>query len=234
MSMENLVFKGESNQVLTNSLLVAEKFEKRHSDVIRSIENLLHTEDGELNAKMRLAFVTSTYVDLTGKSNPLYIMNRKGFSILVMGYTGVKALRFKNDFYDAFEMMENRLKETSNVLSADELILLMAQRNVENSRKIKVLEQENKEIKKKVEYIDAKTSTRPDYFSIVAFARICGLQIGLAQAKTLGKQATGVCNALHYDIDKVSDPRFGVVNTYPSSVLKNVFERAGYNIKILI
>lgn len=229
--MGNIVFKSESNQALTNSLLVAEKFEKRHADVIRSIENLLHTEDEELNAKMRLDFVSSTYMDSTGKENPIYIMNRKGFSILVMGYTGVKALRFKNDFYDAFEIMEKQLKETGGNLSADELILLMAQRNVENSRKIRALELENEEIKKKVEYIDAKTSIRPDYYSVVAFARICGLQIGLSQAKTLGKQASGVCNALHYDLDKVSDPRFGVVNTYPSSVLKSVFERAGYSIK---
>ena len=51
--MQELVFKGHDDQVLTNSLLVAEKFGKRHSDVIRSIENLLHTEDESLNAKMR-------------------------------------------------------------------------------------------------------------------------------------------------------------------------------------
>ena len=49
--MQELVFKGHDDQVLTNSLLVAEKFGKRHSDVIRSIENLLHTEDESLNAK---------------------------------------------------------------------------------------------------------------------------------------------------------------------------------------
>lgn len=47
---------------------------------------------------MSLAFVIDTYEDSTGKSNPVYIMNRKGFSILVMGYNGIKALRFKNDF----------------------------------------------------------------------------------------------------------------------------------------
>lgn len=55
--MENneLVFKGENSQAQTNSLLVAEKFCKRHADVIRSIEKLLDTEDEALNAKMRLA-----------------------------------------------------------------------------------------------------------------------------------------------------------------------------------
>ena len=108
--MTDLVFKGQNGQVLTNSLLVAEKFGKRHADVIRSIDNILNTEDESLNAKMRLAFVSTTYEDATGKSNPAYIMNQKGFSILVMGWNGIKALKFKNEFYDAFEAMERALK----------------------------------------------------------------------------------------------------------------------------
>ena len=59
---------------------------------------------------MRLAFISTTYEDVTGKSNPAYIMNQKGFSILVMGWNGIKALKFKNDFYDAFEAMGKSAK----------------------------------------------------------------------------------------------------------------------------
>lgn len=65
--MTDLVFKGQNGQVLTNSLLVAEKFGKRHADVIRSIDNILNTEDESLNAKMRLAFVSSSYIDNKGE-----------------------------------------------------------------------------------------------------------------------------------------------------------------------
>lgn len=65
--MTDLVFKGQNGQVLTNSLLVAEKFGKRHADVIRSIDNILNTEDESLNAKMRLAFVLSNYIDNKGE-----------------------------------------------------------------------------------------------------------------------------------------------------------------------
>lgn len=65
--MTDLVFKGQNDQVLTNSLLVAEKFGKRHADVIRSIDNILNTEDESLNAKMRLAFVLSSYIDNKGE-----------------------------------------------------------------------------------------------------------------------------------------------------------------------
>lgn len=43
--MTDLVFKGQNGQVLTNSLLVAEKFCKEHSDVVRAIDNLLQNTD---------------------------------------------------------------------------------------------------------------------------------------------------------------------------------------------
>lgn len=68
--MNSMVFKGSGNQVLTNSLLVAEKFGKRHSDVIHSIEKLIHTEDESLNTKMRLAFDSSSYVNSIGNYKP--------------------------------------------------------------------------------------------------------------------------------------------------------------------
>lgn len=139
--MEALVFKGGNNQALTSSLLVAEKFGKRHADVIRSIENLLNTSDEELNAKMRLAFVSGTYTDSTGKENPIYIMNRKGFSILVMGYNGVKALKFKNDFYDAFEDMERQLKEQHKPLSNAQMFALQSNINLEYEHRISSVEQ---------------------------------------------------------------------------------------------
>lgn len=84
--MTDLVFKGQNDQVLTNSLLVAEKFGKEHSKVMRDIENLscsnefrdanfgvssyISLQNKELlNAFLRLDFVSTIYEDSTGKSN---------------------------------------------------------------------------------------------------------------------------------------------------------------------
>lgn len=67
--MTDLVFKGQNGQVLTNSLLVAEKFGKRHADVVRAIENSLTKGSESTNAKLRSSFVLTTYEDVTGKSN---------------------------------------------------------------------------------------------------------------------------------------------------------------------
>ena len=54
--MDSLVFKGNNGQVVTNSLLVAEKFGKRHADVIRSIENLLKSSDTKAERKNAFSF----------------------------------------------------------------------------------------------------------------------------------------------------------------------------------
>lgn len=55
-----LVFKGQNDQVLTNSILVAEKFGKEPNDVVRAIDNLLQNADNECDAKVRDMFVEYT------------------------------------------------------------------------------------------------------------------------------------------------------------------------------
>ncbi len=214
--MTDLVFKGENNQALTSSLLVAEKFGKRHANVIRDIEKLLNTEDEELNSKMSLAFVSSTYVDSTGKGNLVYIMNRKGFSILVMGYNGVKALRFKSDFYDAFESLEKVLKEQQKPLSQIEILVQSANLLLEQEKRLG-------QVENKVLEIEARTKTRPDYFTIVGFATLKKIKCGLQLASSLGRKATALCRLKGYQMEEIPDPRFGKVKTYPLSVLEEVF-----------
>ncbi|SBV91708.1 phage regulatory protein/antirepressor Ant [uncultured Dysgonomonas sp.] len=101
--MNNLVFN-QNGAALTNSLLVAEKFGKRHDHVLRDIKNLIDSTQnwGQL-------FVSTTYTDNSGKSNPMYIMNRDGFTLLAMGFTGKKALEFKLQYIEAFNKMESAL-----------------------------------------------------------------------------------------------------------------------------
>lgn len=75
--------------MLTNSLLVAEKFGKRHDHVLRDIKNVI---DSTQNCAQ--LFIESSYHDSQGKEQPMYIMNRDGFTLLAMGFTGKKALEF--------------------------------------------------------------------------------------------------------------------------------------------
>ncbi len=95
--------KRNEEKLTTTSLKVAEKFEKQHKDVLESIRNL--TADNSA-AKF---FSESTYKS-RGKEYPMYEMDRDGFSLLVMGFTGEKALKWKIDYINAFNSMEQILK----------------------------------------------------------------------------------------------------------------------------
>lgn len=104
--MTNLVVNN-NGQPVTNSLLVAEKFEKEHRHVLEAIRNILTTAE---NSAVLSMFCESTYSNIQGKQQPMYVMNRDGFSLLVMSFTGEKALNFKLDFIEAFNKMEEAIK----------------------------------------------------------------------------------------------------------------------------
>ena len=143
--MKELVFKGESNQVLTNSLLVAEKFGKEHNKVIRDIQNLSCSDE------FRAAnFGVSSYISLQNKELPMYVMTKDGFSFLVMGYTGVKAGVFKEEYIKAFNKMEETIKNGGfNVPKSFREALLLAAEQQE------VIENQQKQIEEKNAKIEA-------------------------------------------------------------------------------
>lgn len=138
-NMKNLVYKGQGDQVLTTSLKVAEVFGKRHDSVFRSVKQMIDNSP----QKCGQLFDTTTYTDSSGKENVMFVMNRKGFTMLAMGFTGKKALDFKSDFYDAFEAMEKALQEQNRPKPMSELEILVhsAQALLEQSRRIDKVEQ---------------------------------------------------------------------------------------------
>ena len=107
-----LVFMGESGQAITNSLLVAKKFGKDHKHVLESIRKLMTAE----NSAVLQMFEESTYINEQNKTQPMYLMNRDGFTLLAMGFTGVKAMEFKIDYINAFNKMESKIKKSIAVL----------------------------------------------------------------------------------------------------------------------
>lgn len=106
-------------QAVTTSLQVAKNFEKEHKHVLESIKNLVAE-----NSATKNMFVGGTYVN-RGKEYPMFYMNRDGFSLLAMGFTGKKALQFKLKYIDAFNQMEKQLQQ-QKPLSLPEQISLIA------------------------------------------------------------------------------------------------------------
>jgi Rha family phage regulatory protein len=116
--MNELVFRGANDQVMTNSLLVAEKFGKEHRHVLRDIENLSCSNDFRQSN-----FGLSSYFSQQNKELPMYLISKDGFSFLVMGYTGVQASKFKEDFLSGFNKMESMLKSDDYILARSQEIL---------------------------------------------------------------------------------------------------------------
>ena len=103
--MDELVYL-ERDEAVCSSLDVSRSFGKRHDNVLRAIGGLLENEETQ---KM---FKKSNYVDSQNKQKyPMYLMNRDGFSLLVMGFTGKKALDWKLKYINAFNQMEKIIRE---------------------------------------------------------------------------------------------------------------------------
>lgn len=103
--MDELVYL-EREEAVCSSLDVSRSFGKRHDNVLRAIGGLLENEETQ---KM---FKKLNYVDSQNKQQyPMYLMNRDGFSLLVMGFTGKKALDWKLKYINAFNQMEKIIRE---------------------------------------------------------------------------------------------------------------------------
>lgn len=112
--MTELVFL-KSKQALTTSLKVAEAFQKPHDEVLKSIRRLEKDMGGLVKKSDTPLFIATTHTNKqNGQSYPMYLMNRDGFALLAMGFTGKKALAFKLDFIKAFNAMEQILLQQQN------------------------------------------------------------------------------------------------------------------------
>ena len=106
--MTNLVIM-KDQQAVTSSLQVAEVFEKQHKDVLEAIDTKI--KSAENSAHYQNMFAEGEYKDSRGRKQRLYYMNRDGFSFIAFGFTGQKADTFKLKYIEAFNQMENHIKE---------------------------------------------------------------------------------------------------------------------------
>ena len=118
---------------VVSSLDVAETFGKEHKNVLKDIRELgCSKEFGRLN------FEQSHYMNSQNKKQPMYYMTRDGFVLLAMGYTGEKAMRFKEAYIKQFNAMENLLKgkliEREKGIAVRQSLTKALQQSKENER----------------------------------------------------------------------------------------------------
>ena len=108
-----------SGRPATTSLEVAQFFGKRHTDVLRDVNNISCNCPETFSQRN---FASAEYADEQGKPRPMFILYRDGFMLLVMGYTGKKALAMKLAYIEAFNRMEEELarqKEAARNITQD-------------------------------------------------------------------------------------------------------------------
>ncbi|MDB6269054.1 Rha family transcriptional regulator [Lactobacillus amylovorus] len=130
----------KNQQAVTTSLKVAEVFSKAHRDVLKAIRNLTAQ-----NCTVGNMFDEGTYINKQGHEQPMYFMNRDGFTLLAMGFTGDKALQFKVKYIEAFNKMEQVIKSEALPQTTDEQIELVYKSLVEKNKEI---EHTNKRVDK--------------------------------------------------------------------------------------
>lgn len=124
---------------VVSSRVIAEDFGKRHNDVVRSIENLTAE-----NCVVKNMFIESEFIH-RGNAYKEYLLTRDGFSLLVMGFTGKEALQWKLQYIEAFNKMEEKIKQNSHnpyIHLSKELqaIIMIDQRTQELAGKISTVE----------------------------------------------------------------------------------------------
>ena len=112
----DLIFIGktEEGQLVVSSRQVAKDFEKEHNDTKKRIRTLIK-DMGEISHNY---FVPTTYKDSMNRQQEEFLITRDGFSLLVMGFTGKKALEWKLKYIDAFNRMEKEIIKLNEVVKS--------------------------------------------------------------------------------------------------------------------
>ncbi len=118
---------------VVSSLDVADTFGKEHARVLRDIREL------DCSNEFRLGnFAESSYINSQNKKQPMYLITRDGFTLLVMGYTGDKAMKFKEAYIKQFNAMERTLQgkliEREKGIAVRQSLTKALQQSAENER----------------------------------------------------------------------------------------------------
>lgn len=115
--MTDIILSTQNGEPVASSRQIAESFGKEHKHVLDSIKNLVAE-----NSAAKSMFYETTFEN-RGKQYPMYLMNRDGFTLLAMGFTGKAALEWKLKYIQAFNAMEKQLAQRPQLSRAE----LMAQ-----------------------------------------------------------------------------------------------------------
>ena len=105
--MTDIILSTQNGEPVASSRQIAESFGKAHRHVLEAIESIL--EGMPKNGQTPMFYKTEYTHEQNGQTYPMYLMNRDGFTLLAMGFTGKAALEWKLKYIQAFNEMEKKL-----------------------------------------------------------------------------------------------------------------------------
>lgn len=127
--MEKDLIQVVNNKTMTTSLLMAEKFKKNHSHILRDIDDLINRLKDNPFLDSPQLFEKTTYLTSQNKIAPMYLINRDGFTLLAMGFSNTPiVLEWKLKYIQAFNEMEKKIKSSPTTLPDNrlEIVKLMS------------------------------------------------------------------------------------------------------------
>jgi anti-repressor protein len=168
--LNEIILSTQNGEPVASSRQIAENFGKEHKHVLDAVKNLVAE-----NSAAKSMFHPATFEN-RGKQYPMYLMNRDGFSLLVMGFTGKAALEWKLKYIAAFNEMEKKLAQRPQLSRAE----LMAQALIAAHDELEHKDRQIAELTPKGIFADAVSASKKSILVGELAKLLCqnGVQIG--------------------------------------------------------
>lgn len=168
--MDDIILSTQNGEPVASSRDVAKRFGKEHKHVLAAIRQLLVAENSATK------FFHETEFEYRGQKFPEYLMNRDGFSLLAMGFTGKEAVQWKLKYIEAFNQMEKQLAQRPQLSRAE----LMAQALIAAHDELEHKDAQIAELTPKGIFADAVSASKKSILVGELAKLLCqnGVQIG--------------------------------------------------------
>lgn len=202
----NLInIENKNGVAVVSSRVVAQDFDKRHDHVLRDINNIIESNTTQ---NWGLLFIESQYKASNGKMNKEYLLTRDGFSLLVMGFTGKEALQWKLQYIEAFNRMEERIKQQQShempKMTLEEIMIVQLQEQQRIKEQQALIEQQVQTVEQRMTNFEENSPLDPGEYNLVC-SRVSSRVHAVKNERGIDKGHVGeLFKALNRDIKEIT------------------------------
>ena len=200
------------NDTMT-SLEIAELTGKEHNKILRDIRDEIEKLEKQ-GIRAETIFGLGEYLDKNNQSRPMYNLTKEGVLQLDARYDAV--VRFK---------LIEKVTKGQQQLSPAQYLLQQAQWMVEAENRLNTVENGINDIQKEVVRLghNQRREITSNHLTVIAYANMKGISPKTYHSSSIGRKATKICREKRLQTGTVVDSKYGLINTYPSEVLDEIF-----------